>query len=410
MRLTDIATSFHVSALRYAQLKKIAQDHKLQLLHLPKIFEVRWSEFTYSLVHAVLVSWQCLVFYFEATGADLVNLNYLKNFKKLQLISFIADVLFIFQRYQKKIQADNLNLISLHQYIKELCTAIEELKSKPLLGGWESTLQNTVVKEDLLNDDGQAICNIKLKNIDLSTEEIEKRGAHNKKRHFEVVRAEIIEKLLQLTKNNFDFEDELIKLLIPFVKFDKENVNIMEIHEKIAPDLDISSLGLQFNELCELGQLRDCNISDIVSHLAANDVNSSYVDVLTVFARLVAATPSSADVERSISANNLLKTSLRSSLKLETENNYLHVHYNMPSLTEWEPKDAVVRWLNSKERRKTNLTAKNVEKSQRHFMGVFPEAKQRKETDDLEQSNRTEEEVVNTNQELSNPLKKRRNF
>lgn len=410
VRLTDIASSFHVSALRYAELKQIAKEHNIQLLQLPKFFEVRWSEFTYSLVHAVLVSWHCLILYFEATKADLVNLNYLKNFKKLQLISFIADVLFIFQRYQKKIQADNLNLISLHQYIKELCAAIEDLKSKPLLGGWESTLQNTVVKEDLLDDDGQGVYTVKLKNIDLSTEEIEKRGAHNKKRHFEVVRTEIVETLLEIINNNFEFEDELIKLLIPFVKFDKENVKMFEFHEKIAPDLDISSLSLQFNELCEISQLREFNIPEVVSHLAKNDINSSYSDVLTVFARLAAATPSSADVERSISANNLLKTSMRSSLKLETENNYLHVHYNMPTLTEWEPKDAVVRWLNLKQRRKTNLTVKNVEKSQQHFMGVFPEAKKRKETCDLEESSKTEQKVDNKTEEVSIPLKKRRNF
>jgi len=42
--------------------------------------------------------------------------------------------------------------------------------------------------------------------------------------------------------------------------------------------------------------------------------------MLTIMARILAAKPHSADVERCISANNLLKTSLRASLDISTEN------------------------------------------------------------------------------------------
>ena len=88
-------------------------------------------------------------------------------------------------------------------------------------------------------------------------------------------------------------------------------------------------------------------------------------------ARILAATPHSCDVERLISACNLLKTAQRSSLNLNTENLYLYVYYNMPSLDEFDPMPIVAKWLARKQKR-----CKQTEKAkeQRWFKGIFKEA------------------------------------
>lgn len=376
-KLTEISSHFHVSALRFAQLKNIARINNLKLLAFPKVFEIRWSQFTYALVHAVLISWHCLVKYFEETQENVGILNFLQNFKKLQLLAFIADVLFIFQRFQKKIQADDLNMISLHHHVQNLCSAIRELESQPMLGGWELSLKNSIETEEVENEDGRLKL-IKLKDIYLSVEELERRGAHNKKRQFETVRADILKELIDFVKHYMKVDDNFVRIITPFVNLDVENVNMTEVHQLLAPDLDISSLSLQFRELCTCNELRQLSLTQLTSHLAKNDKTFSYVDVLTVLARISAATPHSADAERCISANNLLKTPLRNSVNLKTENNYLNVHYNMPTLTEWDAREAVINWIRKKDRRETNTTVENVEKNQRHFVGVFPEAKKRK--------------------------------
>lgn len=375
-RLGELSSHFHASALRYAQLKEIAsRSQDLQLLTLPKVFEVRWSQFTYSLVHAVLTSWNCIILYLQETKENALILNFLTNFKKLQLIAFVADVLFIFQRFQKKIQADDLNMISLHKSIKNLCSSITKLETEPLAGGWESTLRNSI--EESYNEDG--LRQVKLKNIELSVEELERRGAHNKKRDYEFVKADILGKLLAYLEHYMKIDDDFIEVIEPFVKLDKEKVNMSEVHRLIAPDLDISALSLQFQELSEFESgLRNLCLEKLVSHLANNDTTSSYVDVLTVLSRIAAATPHSADVERTVSANNLLKTSIKNNLNLETENNYLDVHFNMSTLTEYDPRETVINWIKKKDRRQTNTTVANVEKNQEHFIGVFPEAKKRK--------------------------------
>lgn len=76
--LTRISSFLHVSAMRVTELKKISHENNLPLLHLPKVFEVRWSEFTYALLNAVLRSWHCLVIYFQSskeTEATIQNLH-----------------------------------------------------------------------------------------------------------------------------------------------------------------------------------------------------------------------------------------------------------------------------------------------------------------------------------------------
>ena len=45
---------------------------------------------------------------------------------------------------------------------------------------------------------------------------------------------------------------------------------------------------------------------------------------------IMCAKPHRADVERIRSANNVLKSVHRNTMKIETENNKLCIHYNMP--------------------------------------------------------------------------------
>ena len=60
---------------------------------------------------------------------------------------------------------------------------------------------------------------------------------------------------------------------------------------------------------------------------------------------IMCAKPHRADVERIISENNCLKSAHRNRMKIETENNQLFIHYNMPDLENWNPISAVLAWL-----------------------------------------------------------------
>lgn len=377
--LTRISSFLHVSAMRMTELKKVSHENNVTLLHLPKLYEVRWSEFTYALLNAVLRSWQCLVIYFQSSNEpeSKGHLRFLTKHKNLQLTAFLADLLFILQRFQKKIQSDNLHIISLADYMSNLATTFENPHAETLIAVWESVLKESVQTE---NNQHNEIA-VSLKGIQLSSDEFERRGAHNRKRDFKTVRRDIINAVTDSFTKRFAVDKDLLNLAIPFVNFDKDTVNLREFHKFFCPDLDLCSL--QFDELNQSKDFKDLNLVQKVFRLANNDETSSYKEILIALARIMAATPHSADCERSISANNLLKTSMRSSLSLETENRYLHVHFNMPTLEEWDPRETVTNWISQKQRRHHELLieGENKSKQQPYFKGVFTQAKLQEDTD-----------------------------
>lgn len=94
----------------------------------------------------------------------------------------------------------------------------------------------------------------------------------------------------------------------------------------LAPDLQLPSSSLQFQDISNSPDIvKNKNLNEIIVHWSKTDESRElYNDLIIVLARIAACTSHSADVERCISANNLLKTKLRSRLSIQTENKYLY--------------------------------------------------------------------------------------
>ena len=88
----------------------------------------------------------------------------------------------------------------------------------------------------------------------------------------------------------------------------------------IASDLDLEQLGLEYDELLDMENItavRKLPLTNLVGLLASS---KNYMNVTTVLARILAAKPHSADVERLISCSNVLKSPDRSCMHVHTEN------------------------------------------------------------------------------------------
>lgn len=158
----------------------------------------------------------------------------------------------------------------------------------------------------------------------------EVRTAQNQSLHnFEFVRNKVINLSVRFVGKRFSEDQDSVEILNPFVKL-TQDTDIKKVHQLVAPDLDLCQLNIQLKDLCSMPQMKNINLK--ISHLAKKDENSSYNIVTTALARIVAATPHSADVERSNSSNNLMKTSLRSSLNINTDNKYLFIYFNLAPL------------------------------------------------------------------------------
>lgn len=398
-KCSSISSFIRRSAVRLVQLKKIAREKHLPLRMLPTYHEVRWTEFSLQLLSSILTSWRGLVYFFqqliddndEHSAEAFGYMSFLTDFDNFQLLCFLGDVFQILSKFQKQLQSDTLNIISLDGFVKEFKHSLNNLNDFKLLGGWEESFV-TYCKE---ND---------YKKYYVDDIEVKKSCRRMPcTRNFAFVREEILKKMDEFTTIRFNGPTDVeCDTMMPFFKFENNNqVHVRNVHEIMASDVDISSLYIQFERICNNTELKNMALPKLLQHLVKVDNTDSFTEMVLVLARLIAATPHSADVERSISANNLLKTALRSSIKIHTENNFLFIHFNLPPLINWDPQNAVNYWFTAKERRVHNLTVENENrqtKKRPFFKGVFPQAREC-------------DEVINADfHEIEEPTTKRRCF
>lgn len=373
--LSRIASYFHTSAVRTTELNEIASNIGLKLMSMPKIFEIRWTQFTFRLVRAVSTNWRAIVVYFERNEDASAQgyFKFLTTTKNLEKMAYLGDVLFIFQRLQKKLQSNSLTLLKMSADVKSAIVSLENMKNIIIPSGFESKL-----KAKLVNQGGKQFLN----NVELQAGTVLRRG----KLGVEEFRNQIIDSLVAFLKNRFQNENkELLSVLETFLKFDNPAVSVVDtFHEFVGKDLDLASLYIQFSELCEVKDMKELPLHKIVQHLASPEQFAHFRELAIVLARVLACTPHSADVERCISANNLLKTNMRSSLALSTENKYLYIYFNLPDLEQWKPECAIKKWMAKSRRIRTNTTETATTRRQLYFKGIFENCNDDSEESDSE--------------------------
>lgn len=168
-----------------------------------------------------------------------------------------------------------------------------------------------------------------LKGIELKQMEAERRSATA----FEELQKEILKSLLDFLEERFEADDNFVKMIEPLLRFD-ETINIGAIYAAIVPDLNLPNLSLQFQDIASDPKIyENLSLTQLIAKLCKTVGNRIFFkDIITLLSRITACTPHSADVERTISASHRLKSKLRSSITVETENRNLFIHYNMPDL------------------------------------------------------------------------------
>ena len=246
---------------------------------------------------------------------------------------------------------------------------LSSLKITPLIGGWVAQLKEQMK----ISNNGDSV----LKDVLLHSTTPRQNKEHHKfvtvKRDLSAIQTEIIDSLVEFLTQRFSIDQQLTSIVKPFASLMPE-ADVKSVHATISSDLDLQTLNMEYNEVMEMVNIetvRKAPLRDIVSLLSPSE---HYVNVTTTLARILAAKPHSADVERLISCSNLLKTPDRSKMLLSTENLYLYVHYNMPPLSLWNPRHAVLLWLNKSEHR---VSDRPKGKKQYYFTGVFSEAKKK---------------------------------
>lgn len=285
----------------------------------------------------------------------------------------MADLLYVFKIFQKNIQSDNLTIMTLSTQLNWLREKLTRASKGSMLGGgWEIKLSSGVKRLEI---DGASTAT--LKGIQLTENEgFDTRLRSRKREDFKALRLRIATQTLAFLDDRFAVDENVMKIIDPFMKL-SETADIRAVTEVIASDLNHYDIESQYEDLKNLPELLNIDSTKLLLRLAASP---EHADVFTVFARIIVATPHSADVERSISANNLMKTHGRTSMDIGTENKWLFIHFNMPPVWAWNPRKCLLEWINDRNRRNISSTVEESlfgEKkttSQQFFKGVFAAA------------------------------------
>ena len=146
-RLCSLLTFFRSSAVRTRNLYEIAKNENTAVLAFSRVFEIRWGEFTSLLIETTQVSWKALVMYLnDKEGVKEKGFfNFLTSHSHLDLLSYLADVITIFSRFQRKLQSDSITLLDMGDHVKTVKDQLKKLKQDPLLGGWMETFNEQLV-------------------------------------------------------------------------------------------------------------------------------------------------------------------------------------------------------------------------------------------------------------------------
>ena len=147
----------------------------------------------------------------------------------LDLLSYLADVITIFSRFQRKLQSDSITLLDMGDHVKTVKDQPKKLKQDPLLGGWMETLSELLVVQSDGDDE-----NMVLSGQELRTTEPRRNQYHNllvsETKDVIAVKHEIVNSLINFLDERFSIlDDHGISILKPSI--DLENsADIKLIH------------------------------------------------------------------------------------------------------------------------------------------------------------------------------------
>jgi len=176
------------------------------------------------------------------------------------------------------------------------------------------------------------------------------------KRDFTAIRNDSIQSMKNFMTSRLKLSGNLAACgdsLRAFCSFTASADDIRAVWQVFSPDVDLAYLADQYDDI-QRTVPKPNDPRHVLRKLlvvSSSDECSTTTELSTTLARILVCKPHSADCERLISAYNRLKSAYRCSLDQETIGNYLYVHTNMPPLSGFDPRPAVLHWLSVTERR-----------------------------------------------------------
>ncbi|XP_064112579.1 uncharacterized protein LOC135219608 isoform X5 [Macrobrachium nipponense] len=340
----SICRLFHQSSIRLGELREISKENNLTFKSLPRLIEIRWSDFTANTLSQILLMWSPLTLYAQRSQDKeaAIILGFLKKIDNLHILTFLADVLSVFSSYQENLMRESVTLVNIIEETEEVKKTLSSLIKTPLLGGWVAALEEELVGD---NNTGMLLHGVLLSNTAATF-----RCVVNDKMS---IRTKVVKSLMNFLEQNL-VVDERVDSIKSFVAL-SFLPDLKAAYNTLCPDFEEEQFEQEYVKLVRVNNvnnIRKLSLHDLVRTLASS--NASPV-LMTAYSRILAAKHYWTDCVEIASLSNKLDTSRKLILSAEVQSLYLYVHYNLPAMCEWDPKRALTLWLN-RNRSRVNRT------------------------------------------------------
>ena len=138
-----LATFYNVSAVRMKGLRNTAVDSGVEVYQFPHLKDIRFTEYTYGLLHSILRNYRPMIEHLERETGDVDMQNFLLKWKDedtVRMTAILCDVLFVYQRFQKYIQSDLISVFDLESARDFYGAELLKLVNNSLTAGFEEKI------------------------------------------------------------------------------------------------------------------------------------------------------------------------------------------------------------------------------------------------------------------------------
>jgi len=254
----------------------------MSLLHLPKYFEVRWSEFTYKLFYGIIKNWYILVCYFNKKKEEGIVqeksvavgfLKFLTDFNKLKLLCFLTDLGYVYGRFQKQIQSDDTLIFDMEDKRGSVKHIISTIKESPLVGGWENTIINTTNVSYISYTEKDTTFMLKGFQLFDYVSNSRRKISHQyltDNRSFVAIRNDILEHINNYMLKRLDTTNWSKLKPLKIIKMSVSDIELKERHSLICPDFSLVDFVTSYKDAFEHSQIKDKFISTSVLKILTN--------------------------------------------------------------------------------------------------------------------------------------------
>jgi hypothetical protein len=358
--LKSVATYYRTSTTRQKKVTQLGAKFAF-----PAFFEVRFAEHLHNLIHAVLGNMEAMMEHWTqlSNSTDKRDKNeaigFINTWKEgeaqLFITAVMGDVCRIFQQLQKSYQASDLMLTDVFEAKDSAVRKLRLILAQPFPGGFEEKFAAANSNDDDIED--AAIAEISQR---------PRRSVMNslipslRARSVRAIRLEILQSAINFLEARLDLEQE------SFVSTVFSCLSSGDLHDFIAKcrvlldQVASSNQGAEetqrfADDACE----KWLKINPIIA--SSNTASQKLVCIAKecgtgsavgkLFCSIMAICPHSMIVERAVSAHNQFRSIHRLSMSSETVKNRLHIALNAVGTAFYDPRPAVVHFLEKRERR-----------------------------------------------------------